>query len=99
MNIKVHSLHFDADQRLLDFSDNKIIKLSQYEDKIISAEVFLRLEKSADTNNKVAEIKVAIAKGEVFAKKQCRSFEEAIDQTVDALRRQLVKQKQKKLGR
>ncbi len=99
MNIKIHSLHFDADKKLLDFVDSKINKLSQYEDKILNVEVFLRLNKSADMGNKVAEIKIEIARGDVFAKKQCKTFEEAVDQTVEALRRQLVKQKQKKAGR
>ncbi len=99
MNIKIHSLHFDAHQQLLEFVDSRINKLSQYEDRILSTEVFLRLDKGPDTGNKVAEIKMNIAGGDLFAKKQCKSFEEATDQAVEALRRQLVKQKQKKTGR
>lgn len=99
MNIKIHSLHFDADKSLLDFVEERINKLSQYEDRILSTEVYLRLDKDPDSGNKVAEIKMIIAGGKAFAKKQCKSFEEAVDQAVEALRRQLVKQKQKKIGR
>lgn len=99
MNMKIHSVHFDADQRLLDFVEGKVNKLTQYEERILSTEVFLRLDKDPDTGNKVTEIRMSIAGGEVFAKKQCRSFEEATDQAVEALRRQLVKQKNKKTGR
>jgi len=99
MNIKIHSLHFDADKRLLDFVEERISKLSQYEDRILSTEVYLRLDKAPDSGNKVAEIKMNIAGGNVFAKKQSKSFEESTDQAVEALRRQLVKQKQKKTGR
>ncbi len=99
MNIKIHSVHFDADQKLLGFVEGKISKLSQYEDKILNAEVFLRLDKAPESGNKVAEIRMKIAGGELFAKKQCESFEEATDQSVEAIRRQLVKQKEKKIGR
>ena len=99
MNIKIHSLHFDADQKLLEFVESKVQKLSQFEDGILNTEVFLRLDKDHDSGNKVTEIKLNVAGGDVFAKKQCKSFEESVDQTVEALRRQLVKQKQKKTGR
>ena len=99
MNIKIHSVRFDADQKLLDFIDGKVGKLTQYEDRILSGEVFLRLDKDPDGGNKVVEIRLGVAGGEVFAKKQCKSFEEATDQAVEALRRQLVKQKKKKTGR
>ena len=99
MNIKIHSLHFNADKKLLDFVKEKINKLSQYEDRILSTEIFLRLDKDPDSGNKVAEVKMIVAGRKVFAKKQCKSFEEATDQVVEALRRQLIKQKQKKTGR
>jgi len=99
MNIKIHSLHFNADKKLLEFVEEKINKLSQYEDRILSTEIFLRLDKDPDSGNKVAEIKMIVAGRKVFAKKQCKSFEEATDQAVEALRRQLIKQKQKKIGR
>jgi putative sigma-54 modulation protein len=99
MNIKIHSLHFDADQKLLEFVEGKVQKLSQFEDGILNTEVVLRLDKDHNSGNKVAEIKLKVARGDAFAKKQCRTFEEATDQAVEALRRQLVKQKQKKIGR
>lgn len=99
MNLKIHSVRFDADQKLLEFIEGKVNKLTQYEDRILNGEVFLRLDKDPDGGNKVAEIKLSLSGGEVFAKKQCKSFEEATDQAVDALRRQLVKQKKKKIGR
>lgn len=99
MNIKIHSVHFDADKKLLDFIDEKITKLNQFDDKILGAEVFLRLDKNENSENKVAEIRLNISGNDLFAKKQCKTFEEATDQTVDALRKQLVKQKGKKISR
>jgi len=96
MNTKVHSIRFDADKKLLAFIDAKINKLPTYYDDILGAEVFLRLDKdSSDRENKVVEIRLEIKGSSIFAKKQCKTFEEATDQTTDALVKQLLKRKQK----
>lgn len=99
MNIKIHSVHFDADKKLVEFVESKVQKLTQYDEKILGAEIFLRLEKNQNAENKIAEIKLSITPNELFAKRQCKTFEEATDLTVEALKRQLVKQKAKKTGR
>jgi len=95
MDLNVHSVHFDADRKLVDFINNKVNKLELFFDNIISGEVYLRLDKSSKNENKVAEIKLALPGKEVFAKKQCKSFEEAADLACDALRRQVKKHKSK----
>jgi putative sigma-54 modulation protein len=95
MTVKIQSIHFDADKKLLDFIDSKVNKLNTYSNKIIDSEVFLRLDKSSTHENKVAEIKLLVPGNDLFAKRQCRTFEEATDQAVEALRRQLKKQKEK----
>ena len=95
MNCTVHSIHFDADKELLNFVEGKADKLTQYHDKIIGTEVFLKLDKNQTNDNKVAEIKVAVPGRELFAKKQCKTFEEATDLAVDALKRQIKKYKAK----
>lgn len=95
MGIKVQSIHFDADKKLVSFIEGRIDKLNQFFDNIVDTEVFLRLDKSDNNENKVAEIKLAIPGKELFAKKQCKSFEEATDEAVEALRRQIIKHKEK----
>ena len=95
MNIKIHSIHFDADSKLIDFINQKVKKLLLFYENIISSEVFLRLENVSDMENKVVEIKLEIRGNDVFAKKQSKTFEEATDLTIDALRRQLIKHKTK----
>ena len=95
MDLQVHSLHFDADKKLIDFVNTKVGKLETFFDNIISGEVILRLDKSADAENKVAEIKLMIPGKELFAKKQCKSFEEATDLACEALRKQVDKHKGK----
>ena len=95
MNIKMHSIRFDADKKLLDFIDTRVKKLPNVYDDILGAEVFLRLDKDSDRENKLVEIKLDVKGQTVFAKKQCKSFEEATDLSIDALKKQLAKRKQK----
>ncbi len=95
MDIKIHSIRFDADNKLLEFIDGKVMKLIQYFDDIIGAEVFLRLDKSQDLENKVVEIRLTLPGNELFARKQSKSFEESTDLSVEALRKQIMKYKTK----
>ena len=99
MDIKIHSLRFDADVKLLDFVEGKVGKLDQFYDNIIAAEVTLRVDKSETSENKVADIKVQIPGTDLFSKKQAKSFEEATDMATEALRRQLKKTKEKQRGK
>lgn len=97
MDIQVHSVHFTADKKLVSFVNDKVGKLELFFDNIIASEVYLRLDKSQDGENKIAEVKVLIPGKELFAKKQCKSFEEAADLAVEALRKQVHKHKEKSI--
>lgn len=95
MNISIKSIHFTADKKLEDLIQSKISKLTQFHDSIIAADVYLRLEKNQELENKITEIKLDIPGTELFAKKQSSSFEKSTDSTVEALRIQLKKFKEK----
>ena len=96
MKITVQSIHFNADKKLLDFIQKKLDKLDTYYDHIISGEVYLKLENVEDEANKITEIKLMLPGNQLFAKHQCKSFEECTDLAIESLRRQLEKHKQKK---
>lgn len=98
MDLNLHTVHFDADRKLVDFVNGKVEKLELFFGNIISGEVYLRLDASNKVDNKIAEIKLAIPGKELFAKKQCSSFEEAADLACEALRKQVKKEKEKKLN-
>jgi len=98
MEIQIHSVHFDADKKLLDFIQVKVKKLLQYRDDILAADIFLKLINVQDDHNKIVEIKLDIPRNPLFAKKQNKTFEEATDNAIDALRRQITKQKGKQRG-
>src|SRR3978361_1111779 len=96
MKITVQSIHFTADRKLLDFIQKKVDKLETFYDNIISGEVYLKLENVEDEANKITEIKLMLPGNQLFAKHQCKSFEEATDLAIDSLIKQIGKHKQKK---
>ena len=98
MNIQIHSVRFDADKKLIDFVHQKLDKLTQYGEDIVNAEVYLRLDNDIEKENKISEIKLDISGGPLFARRQSKTFEEATDGAVNALKKQIAKHKQKKRG-
>jgi putative sigma-54 modulation protein len=90
MRLQVHSIHFDADRKLLDFIEQRVDKLNTYYDRVEGGEVFLRLNNEG-VENKTVEIKLSVPGKMLFAKEQARSFEAAADQAVEALKNQLSK--------
>ena len=95
MNVTIQSVHFDASERLEEFINQKLGKLDQFSDDIIDAEVILRVDKADTAENKLAEIELGIPGDNLFAKKQSKSFEESVDLACEALRKQLMKRKEK----
>ncbi|MCH7397534.1 ribosome-associated translation inhibitor RaiA [Belliella sp. R4-6] len=95
MKLQMHSIHFDADQKLTDFIQRKADKLDTFYDRIIDGEVFMRLDKNEKNANKIIEIKLNVPGKQLFAKNQSDSFEAAADEAVEGLRRQIKKFKEK----
>ncbi|MBS1581943.1 MAG: HPF/RaiA family ribosome-associated protein [Bacteroidetes bacterium] len=94
MNVNVHSIHFDADHKLVAFIREKLEKLTLFHDNILAGEVFLRLAHDGEKReNKVVEIKLSVPGNDLFAKRQGKSFEEAAINTVEALRSQVERNK------
>jgi putative sigma-54 modulation protein len=98
MTRDIQTVNFTADQQLLDFANDKISKLHQYFDGIVAVEVYMKLDNNREDDNKIAEIRVFIPGNDLFVKKQGKSFEEAIDQVMESLKRQVQKHKEKIKG-
>ena len=96
MNVQIQTVHFDADSRLLEHVNAKIEKLKTFHDKIIGAEVYLKLDNmSQQVRDKVAEIKVHVPKHSYFVKHQSKTFEESFDLAFNSLVSQVKRQKEK----
>ena len=89
------SVNFTVDQKLVDFTDERINKLEKYYDKIVSADVFFKVEKTSEKENKIAEVKIHVPGDEFMVKKQCKTFEEAVELSAESLERLLLKRKEK----
>lgn len=96
MKLQMYSIHFDADQSLLDFIQNKLNKLDTFYDRIVNGEVFLRLDNNT-INNKIVEVKLFVPGTTLFTKTESTSFENATDEALATLTRQLKKYKEKSL--
>ena len=95
MTIDIQSVHFSPGRELLSFIDKKAKKLFRLDDTLISFDVYLKIERAASHENKVAEVRIHSSNGDCFAKKRCDTFEHSINLTFDALRKQLLKIKKK----
>lgn len=95
MKLQIQSIHFTADAKLIEFIQKKLDKLDTFYDRIISGEVFLKLEKNEEKSNKIVQIKLNVPGNDILVKEQAASFEEAVDLAYENLKRQLQKTKEK----
>ncbi|MBP9739925.1 MAG: ribosome-associated translation inhibitor RaiA [Chitinophagaceae bacterium] len=96
MNVNIQTVHFDADQKLVEFVSTKIEKLKTYHDRIVKVDVFLKLDNIVHKiKDKVVEIKVHIPKHELFVKASSKSFEESFENAMDSIVNQIKRKKEK----
>ena len=95
MEVRIQSIHFDATEQLQAFIQKKVAKLEKFYDDIKLVEVSLKVVKAATAENKEAGEKVVFPSGELYANKVKDTFEEAVDESVEALSKQLLKYKEK----
>ena len=95
MNVQIQSVKFDADKKLLEFVENKMGKLGHFADRSTGAEVVMKLDKDHEKGNKVATITLHMPGEDLVADHRSKTFEESVDEAIDALKRQLEKFKGK----
>lgn len=95
MKVSAHAVNFTVDKRLVDFIQERLDKLEKYYDKVVSADVFLKVEKTSEKENKIVEVKINVPGDEFLVKKQCKTLEEALELSAESLQRMLVKRKEK----
>lgn len=95
MKVNINAVHFKTDSKLENFIERKIGKLSDMFEGVIGSEVTLKVEQSEKKDNKIAEIRLLIRGYDLYAKKQSKTFEEATDTAIAALKKQLEKYKKR----
>jgi putative sigma-54 modulation protein len=95
MRVNVQTPNFNATNNLLVYVEKRLKKLEQFYDGIVFADVFLKVQKMSEKQNKLVEVLLSIPGDDLIVKKEARSFEEGTDECVQSLERQLKKHKQK----
>lgn len=94
MEIRIQTLKFDADVKLVEFIEKKLGKLPKFHDEIQSIEVVLSL--LPDFENKNVLMKIIIPGNDLVIERQAKKFEDAVIECVGVLKESLVKVKEKK---
>jgi ribosome-associated translation inhibitor RaiA len=94
MEIRVQSLKFDADQKLLAYVDKKVSKLAKFFDGVDVTDVTLSLLQEPD--NKAVKILTHIPGEELVIERNAKTFEEAVTDAVDAMKEKIVRIKEQK---
>ncbi|MCA0933691.1 ribosome-associated translation inhibitor RaiA [Lutimonas saemankumensis] len=95
MKVSVQSVNFNISNDLTNYIEKKVNNLEKFHDHIIDAEVYLKVQSTSEKENKIVDIRINLPGVDVVAKKQSKTFEEAVSLGVDSVKRQLVKRKEK----
>jgi putative sigma-54 modulation protein len=96
MDVKIQTVHFSGDEKLIELVRKKVEKLNTYHDKITVVHVFLKLDNIVHAlKDKVVELRVHVPKHDFFVKASSKSFEESFDSAYESIVNQLKRQKQK----
>jgi len=99
MNINLNPIDFRISSKLEEFTQNKVKNLEKFYEDIIGVEVYYKVVNTQKLENKSVKVKIDIPGAELFAEKQAKTFEEAVDSATEALRRQIKKHKEKLRGK
>lgn len=95
MKVNIQAVNFNIDKKLVLFIEEQVGKLEKFYDKVINADVFLKVEQSSEKENKVVEINIHVPGDSLMVKKTCKTFEEAVDSACESQERLLKKRKEK----
>ena len=94
MEIRIQSLKFNADVKLLDFIEKKFSRIEKFYDGITGVDVALSL--LPDHENKNVKVQVAVPGNTIVVEKNAKTFEDAVVDCADILKEKLVKEKEKR---
>ncbi|MBW0179288.1 ribosome-associated translation inhibitor RaiA [Sediminibacterium sp.] len=96
MNVNIQTVHFDADDKLVEYVSRKLTKLNTFHDRILKVDVFLKLDNVVHTiKDKIAEIRVHVPRHDFFVKASSKSFEESFDSAMESIVSQIKRKKEK----
>ena len=97
MEIKIKSLKFDADERLIGYAEKKVARLEKFFDNSGVAELTLSL--LHEPENKNAQLKLHIPGEDLVIERQAKTFEEAVTECVDLMKEKLTRAVEKRFDK
>ncbi len=94
MKVNVQAVNFNVDKDLVELIEKKLKSLLKFYDHIIEANVFLKVQKTSQKENKQLEIRLGIPGVDPIVKKTSVTFEDALLQAVNSLKKTLTKRKE-----
>ena len=94
MEVNIQSVKFDASKQLIEFVEKKMSRLERFEGNSTGVDVILKLDKDSEKGNKVALVTLHVPGGDIVSEQRARTFEEAVDLALDAVKRQIEKRKE-----
>ena len=96
MNVKIQTVRFEADTKLVGYINRKLQKLNTFHDRIIKVDVFLKLDNVVHKiKDKIAEIRIQVPRHQLFVKATSKSFEQSFDDAFESIVNQIKRKKQK----
>ena len=93
MEVKIQSVKFDASKQLIEFVEKKMSRLEKFEGNSTGVDVTLKLDKDDEKGNKLALVTLHVPGGDLVSEQRARTFEEAVDLALDAVKRQIEKRR------
>ena len=93
MKVNIQSVKFDASKQLIEFVEKKMSRLERFEDNSTGVDVVLKLDKDSEKGNKVALVTLHVPGNDILTEQRARTFEEAVDLALDAIKRQIEKRR------
>lgn len=94
MEIRIQTLKFDADKKLIDYVGKKVAKIEKFDENITAVDVVLSLLERPE--NKNVKLQVSVPGDTLVVEKASKTFEEAVNETVDAMKERLVRSKERR---
>lgn len=95
MRVHTETVAFKADQKLIAFIERKLSKMDQFFDRIIDAQVVLKLENVGQVRDKIVEVRLNVPGNVLIAKESRKTFEASVASAVEGLKRQLIRHKER----
>ncbi len=96
MDLKIQTVHFNADEKLVEYITKKVERLNTFHDRITKVDVFLKLDNVVHTiKDKIVELRVHVPRHDFFVKASSKSFEESFENALLSMINQIKRQKER----